>query len=110
MNPAALDNSAVTTNNSSGEIAPGTTGVTTSTNLVAIKASVATSKPQGQASGSHDGEEEIYDPPVLPRYLPWNPRSDEMKRLKAQHEKQGKCGPGSQQALPVQKASDKTTK
>lgn len=99
--PTALDNSAVATKNGSGKTAPGTTGATASTHLVAAKAPVATSKPQSRASGSHDGEEDTYDPPVLPRYLPWNPRSDEMKRLKAQQEKQGTDGPGSQQALPA---------
>lgn len=108
--PVTLDKPAVATKNGSGGKAPGPTGATASKNPVATKASAATSRPQSRAGGSHDGKEDTYDPPVLPKYLPWNPRSDEMKKLKTQQEKQEKGGPGGQQALPVRKASDKTLK
>lgn len=68
-------------------------GIGEVTQPVAKDASAADSKPQSQASGSHDVKEEVCNPPVLLKYLPWNPRSDEMKRLKARLEPQEKGRP-----------------
>lgn len=71
-------------------------GSSESTDPVATKSSAAHSRPQNRNSGSHGLEEDVYNAPVLLRYLPWNPRSDEMKRLKAQRAKKEKGRPASQ--------------
>lgn len=71
---------------------PGDMESTASTHQVVTKASGADSStpPQSRARGSHEDTEDTPDPSVVLKCIPWNPRSDEMKRLKQKLQHQDK--------------------
>ncbi|KAG8157927.1 hypothetical protein KVR01_012199 [Diaporthe batatas] len=67
-----------------------------------------TSRPQSRGSGTDNGQQVPNDPPILPRCIPWNPVSEEMKALKAELKaKREKETPGAQKALPVRNGNHK---